>query len=106
MSSPGSESDKEGSTSAVSTPCDVNSLKSLELDSTAPSVPVAMPQFCAGAGTQAAELLRDASSSHRQQCQLRNTAEKSIPAQVGACFLHHRPGWTRMRRSNPWPYIT
>lgn len=47
------------------TPCDVYSLKSFELDSTAPSVPAAMPWFCAGA--QAAEMLRDASSSHRHQ---------------------------------------
>lgn len=51
----------------MSTPCDVYSLKSFELDSTAPSVPVAMPQFCAGAGTQTAEMLRNASSSLRHQ---------------------------------------
>lgn len=52
---------------AVRTPCDVYSLNSSELGSAAPSVPAAMPWFCAGAGTQAAEMLRDASSPHRHQ---------------------------------------
>lgn len=67
MSSPRCESDKAGSISAVRTSCHGYSLKPFELDSTALSVPVAMPQFCAGAGTQTAEMLRDASSSHRHQ---------------------------------------
>lgn len=49
------------------TPCDVYSLKSFASDSIAPSVPAGLPRFCAGAGTQAAEMLRYASSSHRHQ---------------------------------------
>lgn len=48
------------------TSSDVYSLKSFEFESIAPSVTTAMSCFCAGAGTQAAEILRDASSSSRQ----------------------------------------
>lgn len=48
------------------TPSDAYFLQSFEFDSTAPSVTTPMTCFCAGAGTQAIEILRDASSSCRQ----------------------------------------